>query len=126
MDLLDPKYTDLERSDLEDLRSYINVARTVLDTRLSLGLTQQELGKMAGTKQSRISEIEALKGNLRFDTLDRVARALGLMVTLVPRTVADSPGNLQIDKEYREIHRAETWVMIAYQPYTIWREASTP
>lgn len=82
---LSPPLTDREREVAEELRSRINVANVVATARVRLGLTQEELGRRAGTKQSRISELEGLQGNLRFDTLDRIARALGLMVTLVPR-----------------------------------------
>lgn len=85
MDLLEPQYTTAQWEQLEELRSRVNVARQVLHYRLSLGLTQDELGKKAGTKQSRISEVELMEGNLRFDTLDRIARVLGLAITLVRR-----------------------------------------
>jgi len=86
MGLLDPQYTDAERVELDKLQSRINVARAVLQARLDQGLTQEELGRAAGTKQSRISDLEGLKGNPRFDTLDRVARVLGLMIALIPRS----------------------------------------
>ena|ERR1041385_9136449 len=85
VDLLEPRYTAAEREQLEELQSRINVARQVLHYRLALGLSQDELGRLAGTKQSRISELELMDGNLRFDTLDRIARVLGLAVTLVRR-----------------------------------------
>lgn len=85
MGLLDPEYSPAQLAARDQIVSHINVARMVLSTRLDLGLTQEELGRAAGTKQSRISEIEALKGNPRFDTLDRIAKVLGLMIALVPR-----------------------------------------
>jgi transcriptional regulator with XRE-family HTH domain len=85
MDLLRPEYTDQERGLLSELQSYINVSRALLHNRLSQGLTQDELGRAAGTKQSRISELEAMRGNPRFDTLDRIARVLDLVIDLVPR-----------------------------------------
>jgi transcriptional regulator with XRE-family HTH domain len=83
--LLDPGYTEADRERLENLRSRLNIAHAVFDKRVELGLTQDELGRMAGTKQSRVSEIEGMEGNPRFDTLDRISRQLGLMVALVPR-----------------------------------------
>jgi transcriptional regulator with XRE-family HTH domain len=83
------------------MRSHITVATTLLKHRLDLGYSQEELGRAAGTKQSRISEIEASKGNPRFDTLDRIASVLGLMIALVPRTsvrpVADSAGFVPVE-----------------------------
>jgi transcriptional regulator with XRE-family HTH domain len=63
----------------------MNVARMIAVTRVRLGLSQQEIARRAGTKQSRISELETLSGNVRFDTLDRIAMALGLEVALVER-----------------------------------------
>lgn len=84
MDLLEYTYRPTESA--EEVRSRANVARALVDARASLGLSQAEVGERAGTKQSRVSEIESLRGNPRFDTLDRIARVLGLMVALVPRT----------------------------------------
>lgn len=54
------------------------IARAVLEARLTQGLTQGELAKRAGTKQSRISEIETASGNPRLDTLEKVTSALDL------------------------------------------------
>jgi transcriptional regulator with XRE-family HTH domain len=67
------------------MESALNVARAVMFERVAQGMTQAELGTAAGTKQSRISQVEAMKGNPRFDTLDRIAQALGLAVALVPK-----------------------------------------
>jgi transcriptional regulator with XRE-family HTH domain len=88
MDLLRPEYTDREWALLSELQSYVNVSRAVLRNRLDRGLTQDELGRAAGTKQSRISDLEAMQGNPRFDTLDRIARVLDLAIDLVPRSAA--------------------------------------
>lgn len=81
----DVMYTAREMLRLEALRSRINVARAISIARVEHGLTQDELGRQAGTKQSRVSEVEGMRGNLRFDTLDRITRTLGLMIDLVPR-----------------------------------------
>jgi transcriptional regulator with XRE-family HTH domain len=83
MDLLEQFYRPTEAA--EEVRSRANIARALMDARLNLGLTQAKVGELAGTKQSRVSEIESFKGNPRLSTLDRIARAVGLMVTLVPR-----------------------------------------
>jgi transcriptional regulator with XRE-family HTH domain len=63
----------------------MNVGRLIIEYRMRLGLSQAEIARRAGTKQSRISELETLNGNVRFDTLDKVAMALGLEVTLRER-----------------------------------------
>jgi len=70
------------------LRSYLNVSMRILSKRMELGLSQGSLGRAAGSKQSKISEIELMKGNPRFDTLDRIALELGLAIDLVPRESA--------------------------------------
>jgi len=82
-----------EQAKIEELRSKLNVSRAVLHARISQGLSQDALGRMAGTKQSRFSEIESMGGNPRLDTLDRIARALGLMVDLVPRVQLTQVGS---------------------------------
>lgn len=84
MDLLRPRYTDQHREIADRLRSRLNIAGSLLDARMALGLTQEEVGRLAGTKQSRVSEIEAMKGNPTLDTLDRIGRAVGLALDYVP------------------------------------------
>jgi transcriptional regulator with XRE-family HTH domain len=79
-----PKTPD-EVEAAESLRSRMNVGRLIVRWRMRLGLTQDELARRAHTKQSRISELEGLRGNVRFDTLDKITRALGLEITLQPR-----------------------------------------
>ena len=83
-------YTIKERKRLGELRSRINIAQAILRERVAQGLTQEELGKAAGTKQSRVSEIESLKGNPRFDTLNRIACVLGLVIVLQAREQCDN------------------------------------
>ena len=80
--------TEASRRARESLRSRINVARALLLARLDRGWTQKELADRVGTRQSRISELESVNGNPRFETLDRSARALGLEVRLVDRVAA--------------------------------------
>jgi transcriptional regulator with XRE-family HTH domain len=83
--LLDPGYPSTDRRRVEEMRSGIAVANALLSARLALGYSQADLAFWAVTTQSRISEIEGMTGNPRFGTLDRVSRAVGLMITLVPR-----------------------------------------
>jgi transcriptional regulator with XRE-family HTH domain len=77
-------YRPEDRARYNLLLSYLNVSKRVLAKRWELGLSQEALAKIAGTKQAKISEIELMKGNPRFDTLDRIARALNLTIDLVP------------------------------------------
>jgi transcriptional regulator with XRE-family HTH domain len=91
--LLKPKYRSTDRRLIEEMRSRTAVANALLSARLALGLSQADLAFRAVTKQSRISEIEGMTGNPRFETLDRVSRVVGLMITLVPREPQLHPRN---------------------------------
>ena len=90
---LNPPLTERELELVEELRSRTNVANAIARARVELGWTQQQVGSAAGTKQSRISELEGLQGNVRFDTLDRIARVLGLMIDLVARPSVTAHAN---------------------------------
>jgi ribosome-binding protein aMBF1 (putative translation factor) len=59
-----------------------SIARLVLAARAKLSWSQAELARHAATTQARISDIENGRGNLRLDTLERVADALGLALTV--------------------------------------------
>lgn len=52
--------------------------------RLALGLSQGEVAARAGTTQAHYSKIELGKRDVRLGTLEDLARALSLEVTLVP------------------------------------------
>lgn len=80
-----------EKEAVERLRSRMNVGRAIARWRMRRKLTQEEVARRAGTKQSRISELESLHGNVRFDTLDRITRALGLEITLQERSFHNAP-----------------------------------
>jgi len=88
MGLLDFDLTDDDVAYLDQMASRITVARALLSARNTLNLTQHEVGEAANSKQARVSEIESLRGNPRLDTLDRIARVVGLQVSLVPRPAA--------------------------------------
>ncbi|OGG61849.1 hypothetical protein A3C87_00425 [Candidatus Kaiserbacteria bacterium RIFCSPHIGHO2_02_FULL_49_34] len=53
------------------------LARTLIQKRLDAGLSQSELAKKVGTRQSAISRLESGEGNPTFATLRKVAHALG-------------------------------------------------
>ncbi|CAN5543062.1 hypothetical protein BH23ACT7_BH23ACT7_27760 [soil metagenome] len=54
--------------------------------RRALGLTQRELGELAGVGERTIQALEAGKGTLRVDLLIRALDAVGLAVAVVPRS----------------------------------------
>jgi DNA-binding XRE family transcriptional regulator len=76
----DPEFKRLyEASEPEFL-----LVKSLIDTRLKAGLTQKELAKKIGTRQSVISNLEGGQANPTLGTLRKVAKALGakVMVTL--------------------------------------------
>jgi transcriptional regulator with XRE-family HTH domain len=75
------------RDAINQLRSRMNVGRLIVRYRMRHRWSQQDLAARAGTKQSRVSELETLGGNVRFDTLDKIVTALGLEVTLQERSI---------------------------------------
>lgn len=81
-------YTERTRPVAARLRSRLNIARALLMARVQRGWTQKELAARVGTRQSRISELETVNGNPRFDTVDRTAQALGLEIVLLPRAAS--------------------------------------
>lgn len=65
------------------------IARAIIDARLAKRWTQQQLADAAGTKQSRISELEGARGNPTIETIERVAQLLGLEFVLQSQAHAD-------------------------------------
>ncbi len=63
------------------------LARTLQERRLALGLSQRDLAARAHVGQSRLARIEAGAADLRASTLMQLARALDLEVVLAPRQV---------------------------------------
>ncbi|MCU5744934.1 MULTISPECIES: helix-turn-helix domain-containing protein [Bacillus] len=72
--------TALDKSEMEQ----INLISQLVNRRIELGLTQTELAKRSGLKQSAIARMESIEGAIpRLDTLEKVIRALGMKIMLV-------------------------------------------
>lgn len=75
-------------SDPETKREYDKLApkyaliSEVISARIKANLTQKELAKRAGIKQSAIARLEGGNSNPTFDFLQKVAQVLGLSVHL--------------------------------------------
>ncbi|WP_342437954.1 helix-turn-helix domain-containing protein [Paenibacillus sp. FSL L8-0436] len=72
-----------EAREIPEVREYLDsfsviIGDMVYARRMQLNLSQQELANRAETTQKRISLIEAAKGNVGQDVLDRVFRELKL------------------------------------------------
>ena len=66
------------RAQQERLAPYEEIARIVIQHRMALGLTQQELAERMGTSHSAISRIESGQHKTSVETLRRLADALEL------------------------------------------------
>ena len=58
------------------------MARTLLDRRHALGLSQADLAAVLETSQSTIARLEKGEGDIRLSTLERLAAALGGRISL--------------------------------------------
>ena len=65
------------------------------DARLIRGLSQQELAARLGLGQRQISDLERATKDPRLSTIQNVARALDLEVTLIPRHLITAVEGLQ-------------------------------
>lgn len=70
----------------EELEPQYRIAREILASRASMGMSQQTLARALGTSQSRISKWESGEELPRLDSLQRIANATGatLHLTLEP------------------------------------------
>lgn len=64
------------------------VRRGLVERRIDLGLTQEELADLAGVSRAALQRLEAGVASTRLETLGRVAEALGCRVALVDATGA--------------------------------------
>jgi HTH-type transcriptional regulator/antitoxin HipB len=64
------------------VRAGLAAALEIRWARQDAGLSQAELGKRAGVKQQQIAKIENPDENPTLQTIEKVAKALGLIVSL--------------------------------------------
>jgi ribosome-binding protein aMBF1 (putative translation factor) len=72
-----------ERQELEAARARYRIGARLLQQRLAGGLTQKELAAASGVDQADISRIERGESNPTTETLDALARPLGVTLDLV-------------------------------------------
>lgn len=75
----DEEYLQAERQ----IAPYYDLAKEVIICRLNKKLTQDELAKIAGTHQSRISKIESGEHDVRMSTLIQIADALDSQIKIM-------------------------------------------
>jgi len=77
--ILDQSYRN--RLDRQARNTQIRVGQVVRDARLAAGLSQVQLAEQTGIDQALISKLERGQHQPRFDTLDKIARSIGLSVS---------------------------------------------
>lgn len=81
------------------------VARNVLELRVQRGYTQARLAAELGVTQPRVAEIESARANVQLDTLDRLARVLGVEpAALLRRAPGREPTRPEPAEESRANH----------------------
>jgi transcriptional regulator with XRE-family HTH domain len=114
--LTDPKV----RHHFEQRRLVHEVAIAVRSMRMGAGLTQAQLAKRIGTTQPTIARLE--KGidvrTPRWDTLQRIARALGRQLRLKFAASSDDEEFVEIEEPVRRQRRNRTPAVAA-----VWRAA---
>ncbi|RAU97946.1 helix-turn-helix domain-containing protein [Paenibacillus sp. YN15] len=83
--VLGQSFKDLKKRarQIPEVKDYLDsysvvIGNIIFVRRMKLKLTQQELAELAGTKQSKISEIESGEANVTMEIMNRVFKALGL------------------------------------------------
>lgn len=64
------------RNEYNALQPEYEIIRTLIETRISYGLTQKELARKCGIKQSNISRLESGKANPTIRFLQKIAKAM--------------------------------------------------
>lgn len=73
---------DITALDASEIKS-IEIVAQLIHRRLDLDLTQSDLAEKAGLNQTAIARLESERATPRLDTLEKVAKALDLKLTLV-------------------------------------------
>jgi transcriptional regulator with XRE-family HTH domain len=87
-------------NDAEKARIEFEVALIgkLIEARDSKGVTQQELARMTGLKQSAIARLESMKSTPQIDTLFKILKPLGYTLAIVPDPAAGGRGILKSDQ----------------------------
>lgn len=85
------------------------IARRIVDLRKKKGLTQGELGKLAGVTQGRIFELEQRTSNITVRTLARMAQVLDVELVELVSGVHTASGNRLADVLEKWTKALEEW-----------------
>lgn len=80
-----------EKETIEIAESLSTIIDDIVNARISLNLTQRDLAKLCGIKQSALARMERLQAVPRLDTVIKVARKVGIKIcTSKEEVVLDS------------------------------------
>ena len=63
-----------------EAKERINLGLEIYNTRIAMGISQQELAKITKTTQKMISNIESANVDVRFSTLNKIKKALNFKI----------------------------------------------
>ena len=70
------------KAEYERLKPRYDLISAIIDARIKVGLTQEELAKRIGTKQSAIARLESGNVNPSISFLEKISHALGLTLKI--------------------------------------------
>ena len=76
--------TSISEKEKESMEIVAQLIADIIDQRLKMGLSQQELAEKCGVKQSAIARLESMKATPQLDTLSKIVKPLGLKIQLIP------------------------------------------
>lgn len=92
--------TSISEAEKKAIKQKSQMVSAIARRRRMLGWTQAEVAERAGLKQSAVARLENSPQIPRFDTLQKVAFALGLRFELVP----DDDEEAAAAEEFRGVH----------------------
>lgn len=87
------------RDEFNALQPEYEIIRKLIETRIKCGLTQKELAKKCGIKQSNISRLESGKANPTIKFLQKIAKALDSDLFIEFRQRTYSSETVAVQKE---------------------------
>lgn len=93
---LDDIWNNEELVSAEDkarLEFEVSLIGKLIEARETKGITQIELARMTGVKQSAIARLESMKATPQIDTLFKILKPLGYTLAIVPDELSTSGQN---------------------------------
>ncbi len=79
------KLDSLSDDEIKTIDLAVKLVANIIQRRVELGLTQRDLAKLSGVKQSAIARLETFGVIPRIDTLEKLIKPLKLEIKLIPK-----------------------------------------